>query len=67
MNADIVPIKSLHLESGSKPGVTNPFGLWGQIPYSLYNTLAGARCRDLTSVYHWIVYKVSPDILVTVQ
>ena len=32
--------------------------------YFLYNTLAGARCRNVTSVVLWVVYKILPLLLV---
>ena len=41
--------------------------VWVSGPNSLYNTLAGATCRNVTSGFPWAVYKILPNILGTAQ
>ena len=53
----------LFLTFSSKEGVTNLFWDWRST--SLYNTLAGASCMDVTSDVLLVEHKTLHDILVT--
>ena len=56
-------LKHKHMAMGldQGPSIFLGFGV-----NSKYTTLAGAKCWDVASVF-WVVYKILPEILVTVQ